>query len=160
MAKEIENQLAEILIAGKKSIAIAESCTAGTASSLITNVPGSSVYFMGGVVSYSNQSKIDILKVSESTIQRDGSVSRQCAITMAQNVRLLFHADLGLGITGVAGPGGGSEEKPVGSVYIAITDGEKTVCKLFKFEGTRIEIKQRAAATALKMAKEFIQKLA
>jgi PncC family amidohydrolase len=159
MSKDIALQLAETLMSHKKTISVAESCTGGMVANLITNIPGSSIYFLGGIVSYSNQAKIDLLKVSESLIQTEGAVSRSCAITMAQNIRLMFHSDLGVGITGVAGPGGGSSEKPIGSVYMAIADGEKTVCKLFKFSGERIEIKQQASATVIKMAKEFLQKL-
>jgi len=159
MAKDIALQLSEILKAHKKTISAAESCTGGMVANSITNIPGSSVYFMGGIISYSNQAKIDLLKVSEDIIQREGAVSRSCAVTMAQNIRLMFRSDLGIGITGVAGPGGGSAEKPIGSVYIAISDGEKTICKLFKFSGARVEIKQQASNTAIKMAKEFLQKI-
>lgn len=156
MARQIEHILGELLTKQKKTLAIAESCTGGLVSNLVTNVPGSSVYFMGGITAYSNQAKIDLLKVPEQVIQEEGPVSRTCAVTMAQNVRRLLRADIGVGLTGIAGPNGGTPEKPVGSVYIAITDGQKTVCKLFRFDGDRLQIKQKASETALKMVKELI----
>lgn len=156
MAKEIEYILGELLKREKKTIAIAESCTGGLISNLITNVPGSSLYFVGGITAYSNRSKIDLLKVPEKIIQEEGAVSKTCAVKMAQNIKMLLHSDIGLGITGITGPTGGSTQKPVGSVYIAVTDGGKTMCKLFKFEGNRQQIKEKAGNTALSFAKELI----
>lgn len=156
MAKEIEYILGELLTRQRKTLSVAESCTGGLVSNLITNVPGSSVYFMGGIMAYSNQSKIDLLRVPEKIIQEEGAVSKSCAVKMAQNIRQVLRSDIGLGITGIAGPKGGSTQKPVGSVYIAVTDGEKTLCKLFRFEGERLDIKQKASIAALRMVMELI----
>lgn len=156
MAREIEHILGDLLTKNKKTLAIAESCTGGLVSDLVTNVPGSSVYFMGGITAYSNQSKIDLLKVPEKIIQEEGAVSRTCAITMAQNIRKLLRTDIGVGLVGIAGPNGGTAQKPTGSVYIAVTDGEKTICKLYRFEGDRLQVKQKAGETALKMVKELV----
>lgn len=156
MARQIEHILGELLTRQKKTLAIAESCTGGLVASLVTDAPGSSVYFMGGITAYSNQSKIDILKVPERIIQEEGVVSRTCAVTMAQNIRAIFRADIGVGLTGIAGPQGGSTQKPIGSVYIAVTNGEKTICKLFRFEGDRIQVKEKAGETSLRMVKEFL----
>lgn len=156
MAREIEHILGELLTKQKKTLAIAESCTGGLVSNLVTDVPGSSVYFMGGITAYSNQSKIDVLKIPERIIQEEGVVSRTCAVTMAQNIRTILHADIGVGLTGIAGPQGGSTQKPIGSVYIAVTDGEKTICKLFRFEGDRMQVKEKASETSLRMVKEFL----
>lgn len=156
MAKLIESTLGDLLTRQKKTIAVAESCTGGLVSNLITNVPGSSVYFMGGITAYSNQAKIDLLKVPEKIVQEEGAVSRSCAVTMAQNARMILRSDIGIGLTGIAGPSGGTSQKPVGSVYIAVADGQKTICKLFRFEGDRLQIKQKASETALKMVKELI----
>lgn len=156
MAKNIEQIINDVLTKEKKTIAVAESCTGGEVSNLITKVPGSSTYFLGGVVVYSNQAKINILKVSEQIIQENGAVSRPCVVAMAQNMRSLLRTDIGVGVTGVAGPTGGAGTKPVGSVYIAVTNGDKLICKLFKFEGSRIEIRQKAAQAALRMVKEFV----
>lgn len=156
MAREIEYTLGEILAKRRKILAVAESCTGGLISNLLTNVPGSSIYFAGGIIAYSNRIKIDLLKVPERIIQEDGAVSKSCAVSMAQNIRILMHADYGIGVTGIAGPSGGSAQKPVGSVYVAAADTGKTVCKLFRFEGDRVEVKMKAAAAALKMLKEFV----
>lgn len=156
MARQIEHILGELLARQKKTLAVAESCTGGLIANLVTNIPGSSVYFMGGVTAYSNQAKIGILKVPERIVQEEGVVNRSCAIAMAQNVRVIFHADIGIGLTGIAGPDGGSTQKPVGSVYIAVTDGEKTICKLFRYEGDRMQIKEKASETALRMVKELL----
>lgn len=159
MARETEYIIADLLTKNKKTLAVAESCTGGLISNLVTNVPGSSLYFLGGIVAYSNQAKVDLLKVPENIIQAEGAVSRGCAVSMAKNVRMLLHADLGIGVSGIAGPAGGSENKPIGSVYIAVTDGMKVICKLFKFEGERPEIKEKAGKTALNLIKELVTKI-
>jgi len=156
MAKEIEYLLGDLLLEKHKTIAVAESCTGGLVSGLVTNVPGCSKYFLGGIVAYSNQSKLELLKISETVIQSNGPVSRACANEMAQNVRKILRADIGVGITGIAGPGGGTDANPVGSVYVAVSDGSKTVCKLFKIEGDRGEIREKSGLSALKMAKDFV----
>lgn len=156
MARNIEQIIGDLLTKVKKTIAVAESCTGGGVSDLITNAAGSSTYFLGGVVVYSNQAKMDILKIPEQIIQETGAVSRPCAVAMAKNIRSLLRANIGVGVTGIAGPTGASSGKPVGSVFIAVTNGEKSVCKLFKFDGSRIDIKQKAATAALKMVREFV----
>lgn len=156
MAKEIEYIIGELLTKQRKTLAVAESCTGGLISNLITNVPGSSAYFVGGITAYSNRSKIDLLKVPENIIQEEGAVSKSCAVKMAQNIRMLLHTDIGLGVTGIAGPTGGSIQKPVGSVYVAVSDGEKTICRLFKFDGDRQQIKEKAGTAALSMVRELI----
>lgn len=156
MVRNIESAVGELLTKQKKTISIAESCTGGRVTDLITNIAGSSTYFLGGVIVYTNQAKMDILKISEQIIQEESAVSRGCAVNMANNVKTLLRTDIGIGITGIAGPAGGSSGKPVGSVYVAITDGTKIACKLFKFEGNRLDIKQKAAQNTLKMVKEFI----
>lgn len=156
MAKGIEQVLGDILTAKKKTIAVAESCTGGAVSDLITNAAGSSVYFIGGIVAYSNQAKMEILKIPEKIIEEDGQVSRACALTMAQNIRSLLRTDIGVGVTGIAGPSGGYAQKPVGSVFIAVADGEKSVCRLYKLEGKRDDIKKKAKEAVLRMVKEFV----
>lgn len=157
MARRIEVVLGDLLTRQKKTLAIAESCTGGLTANLITNVSGSSVYFIGGVIAYSNRVKIDLLKVPEHVINTEGAVSKACAVAMAQNIRSLLRADLGVGITGIAGPGNTLTQKPVGLVYIAVTDGRNTMCKLFNFEGNRLDVKQKAGEAALGMVKELIQ---
>ena len=133
-----------------KTIAIAESCTGGLLGHLITQTPGCSDYFLGGVISYDNRIKRSLLGVSQSTLKRFGAVSPQAAREMAQGVCKRFRADIGIGITGIAGPDGGSQEKPIGLVYIALASGKKTTVKKFRFRGGRSRVKQQAAEKALR----------
>ena len=158
MAKDIEFILNDLLTKEKKTIAIAESCSGGSAMSLITNTPGSSIYFLGGVVAYSNQAKIDLLKIPEKIMQEEGAVSRSCAVAMAKNIKNILRANIGLAITGITGPNGGTPAKPVGTVYIATTDDSKAMCKMFRFEGDRLQIKRKACVAALTMVNELIKK--
>lgn len=158
MAKEIQNVLSDLLTKYKKTISVAESCTGGVISCMITNVPGSSIYFPGSIIAYSNHAKMDLLKIPERIIQEDGAVSRSCAVALAKNIRTLLRTNIGLGVTGIAGPNGGSVTKPIGSVYIAVNDGGKTICKLFRFEGDRSQVRQKASTAALKMVTELIAK--
>ena len=132
-------------------IACAESCTGGLLTSMLTDIPGSSAYLMGSVVSYSNDVKSRVLGVSEETLSRYGAVSEETARAMAEGVRRLMQTDIGVGITGIAGPDGGSEEKPVGLVYIAIADQTHTIVEKNNFSGTRLENKNAAVEKALQM---------
>jgi competence/damage-inducible protein CinA-like protein len=146
--------LAEVLqktfIAKKATLAIAESCTGGLVSHFITEVSGSSNYFKGCVVAYSNDVKINLLGVKKETIKKYGAVSRHCAVEMAKNVRKKLNATCGLSITGIAGPGGGTKQKPVGTVYMAISlqNGYSDCIKTQSFS-TRSNIKLFTAQTAL-----------
>ena len=132
-----------------KTLSTAESCTGGLVSHWLTETPGSSDYFLGGVIAYDNRVKISKLMIEKSLIARDGAVSAAVAKKMAQNIRLLFKTDYGVGITGIAGPTGGSNQKPVGLVFIALSHSSGTITKKFRFFGTRSEIKSRAALHAL-----------
>ena len=147
--KNIEEIIGEKLRKRKLTLSTAESCTGGLLGNLITNVSGSSDYFMGGVVSYSNEAKIKILNVPEKIIRDYGAVSKECAYHMAENVKSLFKTDFGISITGIAGPTGGTPQKPVGLVFIGIAT--KEVAYVFKriFGGTRIEIKMKSALESL-----------
>ncbi len=139
------------ILALKKTLAVAESCSGGLLAHTLTNIPGSSAYFLGGVVAYANAVKIRLLKVRPQTITAYGAVSRQTAIEMATGVKKLFPADYALAITGIAGPGGGSVQKPVGLTYIAIANPRKVICRRYVFKGTRLRVKTQAAMTALKL---------
>ncbi|OQX54328.1 MAG: hypothetical protein B5M48_01030 [Candidatus Omnitrophica bacterium 4484_213] len=134
-----------------KTIAIAESCTGGLISHLITNRAGSSQYFKLGVVAYSKEIKISLLKIPPQAIEQFGSVSPEIALSMAHRVRELAGTDIGLGISGIAGPSypEGEEEKPIGLVYIAVCSAQGDISKEFNFEGSREEIKKKAAEQAL-----------
>ena len=132
-----------------RTLAVAESCTGGLLGKLLTDVPGSSEYFVCGWVTYSNSAKINELGVEEGVIEEYGAVSEQVAWAMAAGCRVCSGADFGVGITGIAGPGGGSEEKPVGLVYIGVDFGGRIEIKRYVFSHSREHIRRRAALTAL-----------
>lgn len=131
------------------SLAVAESCTGGLICHRITNVAGASDYFMGGVVTYSNQAKIDLLEVPEGILAARGAVSAETAQAMAVGVREVFHTDIGLSVTGIAGPTGGTPEKPVGTVYIGLAMPQGVESRHHLFHGSREQIKTLSAQTAL-----------
>jgi nicotinamide-nucleotide amidase len=133
------------------TVAVAESCTGGLISQRLTNVPGSSKYFIEGVVTYSNDSKVRLLGVDKKIIKEFGAVSQQVARDMARGVRHKAKADFGLAVTGIAGPGGGTEEKPVGLVYIALADDAHTEHRKLTIPGDRELIRWRASQAALDM---------
>ena len=148
-------QIHKFLIKNNQSLSVAESCTGGLLSSLLTRSSGSSVYFKLGVVAYSNQAKHRILSIPLKMMKQKGSVSRDVARSMAQAVRRLAKTDLGIGITGIAGPTGGSPQKPVGTVFIAVSGKRKTISKEFHFTGNRTTIRNKSALKALELLKEF-----
>ncbi|HEX8749147.1 MAG TPA: competence/damage-inducible protein A [Pyrinomonadaceae bacterium] len=137
------------LAVGGFTLAVAESCTGGLISQRLTEVPGSSVYFMEGVVTYSNDAKIRSLGVDDELIRQRGAVSAEVAEAMAEGVRNRAGTDFGLAVTGIAGPGGGSEEKPVGLVYIALSDDAHTEHRKLQLPGDRHLIRWRASQAAL-----------
>lgn len=142
--------LGKELLSQNKTLAFAESCSGGLASSLVTDVAGSSAYLVGSVVTYTNEAKHKLLDVKQETLDAYGAVSHEAACQMAQGVRKLFGSSYGVGITGNAGPGG-SEGKPVGLVYIAIATEEAVCCKELHFTENRMENKLRIALTAISM---------
>jgi nicotinamide-nucleotide amidase len=144
------------LIKNKKTVSVAESCSGGLLSGLLTQSPGSSQYFKLGIVAYSNEAKKNILKIPANTIARKGAVSKEVAVLLAKSIRLLAKTDFGIGITGIAGPGGGSKAKPVGTVFIAIDSKNKKTCKKFHFTGSRTTIRQQSALKALELLKSFL----
>ncbi len=150
----------EALIGGRLrengwTISIAESCTGGLICNCITNVSGSSDYFMGGMVNYSNESKAKHLGISLEYIKRYGAVSPQVARRMAQGVRKTFGTTFGLSSTGVAGPTGGTKRSPVGRVFIGLAAGKEVLVKKLDLKGTRREIKEKATEIAL----QFLYKI-
>lgn len=141
-------------------LAVAESCTGGMISEMITGVSGSSDYFLGGVVSYSNELKIRLLGVSENTIKNYGAVSEECAREMAQGVRKLSGADIGLGITGIAGPTGGTPQKPVGTVWIACAWGDRVEVRGGKWQrGDREQIRLISSFASLDLIRRMVLSL-
>jgi PncC family amidohydrolase len=151
-----EERIAETLTKTRKTLAVAESCTGGAVSSRITGIPGSSTYFRGGVVAYSNDIKTFLLGVSPETLKKHGAVSRQSALTMAKGVKSLMGSDLSAAITGIAGPSGGSVKKPVGLAYIAVFFGDKHYSKKVLLKGDRQDLKVKFADAVLDMICKII----
>ena len=149
MKKSPEEVLGKRLADMGLTLAVAESCTGGLLGHLITNVPGSSTWFKGGVVAYDNNVKKTILKVGADTLKRYGAVSEQVARQMALGVRKRLNAGIGVAVTGIAGPSGGTTKKPVGTVFVAVTDGKNVRKKRLALKGTRKGIKKAAATAAL-----------
>ncbi len=139
-------------------LSLAESCTGGYIGHLITSIAGSSEYFMGGVMSYSNESKQDFLGVSQKALENFGAVSEQVAIEMAEGVRAKMKTDFGLATTGIAGPGGGTDSKPVGTVWIAIAGPEKTTTRMYQFGKDRGRNIRKTALMALDLLRKEVQK--
>jgi nicotinamide-nucleotide amidase len=131
----------------KLTLAIAESCTGGFLSHLVTSVPGSSDYLLGSIVSYSNSVKVNNLGVSRGTLEQHGAVSEQTVKEMANLVRLKFNAHIGVATSGVAGPGGGTSEKPVGTVWIAFANAQTTVTRKLQLSNDR-QVNIRLASIA------------
>jgi competence/damage-inducible protein CinA-like protein len=150
----LEEVVGRILTEHKLKIAVAESCTGGLISHRLTNVPGSSVYFERGVITYSNTSKTEILKVPNNLIESCGAVSQEVAEAMACGVREVSGADIGLSTTGIAGPSGGSLEKPVGLVWIGYADWQGAIARKFLFGDGRIRVKERASQAALDLIRK------
>ncbi|MEK7689257.1 MAG: CinA family protein [Deltaproteobacteria bacterium] len=138
------------------TLAVGESCTGGLVCHKITNISGSSKYFRGGVIAYNNDIKEQALGVSEETLKRFGAVSKETAITMARGAKKKLGCDIGLSVTGIAGPTGGSRTKPVGTVFTAISGKTREENKRFLFKGTRQAIKLKASNMALNMLKDFL----
>lgn len=153
----IEDIVARMLILRKISISIAESCTGGLLSHKLTNIPGVSEVFERGVVSYSNKSKQHLLHVRPETLEKYGAVSEQTAREMALGIRTAAGSDIGISITGIAGPGGGTPEKPVGLVYIGFADSKTNFAEKHLFAGDRMDIKQRSAQAALHMVRRILK---
>ncbi|MFH0930518.1 MAG: competence/damage-inducible protein A [Candidatus Zixiibacteriota bacterium] len=154
----LEEVLGKLLQNKKKTISVAESCTGGLIGAKFTNVSGSSNYFINGVITYSNEAKIELLKIPKEIIEKYGAVSEQVAILMAEGVKKISNTDYGLSATGIAGPTGGTEEKPVGLVYIGLAHENDSFAQKFVFGGDRQAIRERTAQAALNLVRLFILK--
>jgi len=152
----LEKAIGELLKEKKWTLSVAESCTGGLVSHRITNVPGSSKYFGGGVVSYNNQAKAQQLSIPLKSIEKYGPVSPQISRKMAQGVRVAFRTVLGLSTTGVAGPSGGSKKTPVGLVFIGLSHGKKAIVRGELLKGTRAQIKKEAAERGLRILHNYL----
>ena len=145
----LAERLQGVCLGRGSTVAVAESCTGGLVAATITAVPGSSGYFLGGVVSYADAAKAALLGVSPEALAAHGAVSAQVAVAMATGARARFGASLAVSITGVAGPDGGSEAKPVGLTYVGIADEHASDVRRFAFAGDRTGNREAAAAAAL-----------
>jgi len=145
----LAEQLQGICLGRGFTVALAESCTGGLIATTLTSVAGSSGYFLGGVVSYSNEAKEAFLGVPSATLDAHGAVSAQVAKAMASGARARFAADLAVAVTGIAGPDGGSEEKPVGLTYVGLADGLSSDVRRFTFSGDRGANREAGARAAL-----------
>jgi nicotinamide-nucleotide amidase len=152
----IAERTGELLITAGKSLALAESCTGGLVSQLLTDAPGASNFFERGGVTYANSAKTDWLGVTQQILDQDGAVSEASARAMAEGIRNAADSDLGLSITGIAGPDGGTEEKPVGTVFIGLADAIDTNVVRHQFAGDRQQVRLRTAYTALAMIQHHL----
>ncbi|HET9907930.1 MAG TPA: CinA family protein [Anaerolineales bacterium] len=153
----LETQIGSMLLERGWKLALAESCTGGLVGSRVTDVSGSSEYFLGGVVSYSNEAKVNILGVSWDTLNTTGAVSRDTVIEMARGARKLMNADIAVSVSGIAGPGGGTAEKPVGTTWIGLAAHDGEWSRVFEFSGDRVQNKSAAADAALLMLLDYLQ---
>ena len=152
----LQNCIGRILAEEGKTISVAESCTGGMISHLFTSVPGSSAYFLGSVTSYANSVKVGVLGVPAEIIRNHGAVSSECAAAMAEGVRRLTGSDFAVSTTGIAGPGGGSAEKPVGLVWIGLSSAQGTETYKIQYSGDRQRNIERSAAYAMNLIRKKI----
>ncbi|MCI8589248.1 MAG: CinA family protein [Clostridiales bacterium] len=143
------NQLISLLKENHMTIAAAESCTGGLLSAAITSAAGASAVFEGSIISYANRIKENMLGVASTILTTHGAVSEPCAKAMAEGVRQKIGADIGVSITGIAGPGGGTPQKPVGTVYIGLSFAGGTLAKRFQFDGSREDVRRQSVAQAI-----------
>jgi nicotinamide-nucleotide amidase len=154
--RTVDDIVAEALLARSATIATAESCTGGMLAARLTDRPGSSAYVLGGVVSYSNEVKQDVVGVPAELIERVGAVSAEVAQAMAAGVRARLKADVGVGITGVAGPDGGTADKPVGLVHLCVADADRSLPMRIVLPGGRADVRKRAVVVAMHMVRRLL----
>jgi PncC family amidohydrolase len=155
--KPSPSHIGELLRAKNWKLALAESCTGGLIADLITDVPGSSDYFIGGVVAYAYSAKADLLGVSWETLNTVGAVSRETVIEMARGARQALGADVAISVSGIAGPGGGTPDKPVGTTWVGLSAPNYDDARMFVWNGDRKQNKSSSAHAALQMLLQFLQ---
>lgn len=155
--EDLLRRVSDLLKEKRLKVATAESCTGGMLGNLLTNISGSSEYYDRGVISYSNRAKMELLGVSKETLDKYGAVSEPVAKEMAEGVRKRSKVDIGISTTGIAGPTGGTKDKPVGLVYVGVSTKERTIVRRFLFKGNRIENKESACNAALSMLLEVLE---
>jgi nicotinamide-nucleotide amidase len=157
MESTFELCVANLLQQNKLTLATAESCTGGLIAHLITNIPGSSEYFLGGIVSYSNQAKVDLLDVSWDTLNSKGAVSKETVIEMAVGARKKLNADIAVSVSGIAGPGGGTPDKPVGTTWVGLSTSTVNEARHFIWNGNREENKKLSSEAALQFVLDYLE---
>lgn len=155
----LDSVAAGLLLENNITIATAESCTGGLISEMLTDVPGISKVFMGGAVTYSNEAKMEYLGVKEQTLKSHGAVSRETAAEMAEGIRKRLKTDIGISVTGIAGPGGGTDEKPVGLVYVGLSGDGGTITKELRLSGNRKKIRTITALNVFDLIRRHVLKL-
>ena len=153
----LEVKIGEILRSRGLTLATAESCTGGMLANRITNVPGSSEYFRGGVVAYAYEAKVALLKVSWDTLRAYGAVSQETVIEMARGARMALGADVAISVSGIAGPGGGMPGKPVGTTWIGLSTTEGDWGRDFVWDGDRLQNKVLSAEAALQLLADYLE---
>ncbi|MBN2683018.1 MAG: competence/damage-inducible protein A [Bacteroidales bacterium] len=154
--ENLEEVVGKLLLEKKLTLATAESCTGGSIASIITSIPGSSSYYKGSIVAYSNDVKTNLLKVNSNDIENHGAVSEIVVKQMAENVKTLLNTDYGVASSGIAGPDGGTANKPVGTIWIAVAGPKQTVCKQYSFGKQREFNIRRSVLTALNLLREML----
>ncbi len=154
-----ENLLGPLLTRRGFRLAVAESCTGGLVSHRITNVPGSSEYFLGGVTAYAYEAKVRLLGVSWDTLNTYGAVSQETVLEMAHGVRNALGADISMAVSGIAGPGGGTPEKPVGTTWIGLSAAGQEQAWRFLWPGDRLQIKELSAERTLDLLVEYLKQI-
>jgi nicotinamide-nucleotide amidase len=153
---DLVEPLSLALTSSDRTLAVAESCTGGLIAKRLTDLPGSTSFFLGGVVAYANETKVQQLDVPPEVIEEEGAVSRKVAESMALGVARRFGSSAGMGVTGIAGPGGGTEEKPVGSVWYAVVLGDRIEARFDRFPGDRDAVRERASQAAMALLLELL----
>ena len=154
---KLENVIGDLLRARGLKLATAESCTGGLIANRITDVPGSSDYFLGGVMAYAYEAKVAMLGVSWDTLKAHGAVSRETVLEMARGARKALSADVAISVSGIAGPGGGLPNKPVGTTWFGLSAPDGEWAYLRQFDGDRIQNKSFAADTALQILIDYLE---
>jgi PncC family amidohydrolase len=152
----LEVQIGHLLHEKKLTLALAESCTGGLIGNRITDIPGSSEYFVGGVVSYAYEVKVELLGVSWDTLKAHGAVSRETVFEMARGARKALRSDIAVSVSGIAGPGGATEEKPVGTTWVGLVADDGEWARLHHFSGDRVGNKISAADAALQLLLDYL----
>ena len=155
--KKVEQRLVRCCVNNGLTLALAESCTGGLISHRVTNVPGASAVFRGGIVAYANAAKTSLLRVDASLLAAHGAVSEAVALAMAEGARAVLNASVACAVTGIAGPGGGTPEKPVGTVWLAACDTSLAITRHCHFSGTRHAVKLQTAEAAIALLLELME---